>query len=362
MIRGLQREIGGFTIYHLGVYNVYMSEIRTDISKFIIHHVQKHSQDIVSFIAEKFNISRQRAHEFVKREVRKGNLLQVGQTRATQYFLAESKHIKFALKITPSLAEDQVWVKYIKPMILKYPDNIYRMCNYGFTEILNNAIDHSEGTAIFVEVKINEKDITFTIWDNGIGIFQKIQNALHLESIRESILHLSKGKFTTDPSKHTGEGIFFTSRIFDKFDILSSDLYYTFRDEDWILSSEKRESFGQGTSIQMSVLLDSKKTPKEVMDKYAGQEIGFEKTIVAVALSSDPKDPHVSRSQAKRLLMGLDKFKTVVLDFEGVESVGQAFVDEIFRVFQNEHPEIKFSVIRANEEINEMIQRGKGGN
>ena len=227
------------------------------------------------------------------------------------------------------------------------------------TEIMNNAIDHSEGTTIYVEAKINGKHIEFTVMDNGVGIFKKIQKALHLESIRESILHLSKGKFTTDPSKHTGEGIFFTSRIFDEFSILSGELYYSFRDEDWFLSSEKKEDFGQGTSIKMSVSLESKKTPKGVMDKYTDQEIGFGKTIVAVALSSDPKDPHVSRSQAKRLLMGLDKFKTVILDFEGVESVGQAFVDEIFRVFQNENPGITFNVIHENEEVSDMIQRGK---
>ena len=336
-----------------------MAEIRTDISEFILSEVEEHSKDIVSLVADKFNISRQRAHEFVKREVKKGGVLQIGKTRATQYFLAGGKHIKFLLKVTPSLAEDQIWLKYIKPMVLKYPDNIYRICNYGFTEILNNAIDHSEGTTVYVEVKISEKDIEFTIMDNGIGIFQKIKDALHLASIRESILHLSKGKFTTDPSKHTGEGIFFTSRIFDEFTILSSDLYYSFRDEDWFLSSEKKEDFGQGTGIKMSVLIESQKTPKEVMDKYADQEIGFGKTIVAVALSSDPKDPHVSRSQAKRLLMGLDKFKMVILDFEGVESVGQAFVDEVFRVFQNEHPNIRFYATNANKEVNEMIERGK---
>ncbi|MBU1124348.1 DUF4325 domain-containing protein [Patescibacteria group bacterium] len=359
VVRGaLQSPIWGFTKFYLGVYNMYMAVGRTDIGEFILSEVEEHSGDIVSIISGKFGISRQRAHEFVKREVRKGNLLQVGRTRSTRYFLTDGKYIQFSLVLTPELAEDQVWTKYIKQMIIKYPENIYRICNYGFTEILNNAIEHSEGSTVFIEVKISEKNVEFTIMDNGIGIFEKIQNALHLLSIKESILHLSKGKFTTDPSKHTGEGIFFTSRIFDDFSILSSDLYYSFKNEDWFLSSEKKESFGQGTGIRMIVSLDSRKTPKEVMDKYADQEIGFGKTIVAVALSSDPRDPHVSRSQAKRLLMGLDKFKTVILDFKDVESVGQAFVDEVFRVFQNEHPSVHFDYFNANNEVEEMIKRG----
>lgn len=243
-------------------------------------------------------------------------------------------------------------------MILSYPENIYRICAYGFTEIFNNAIDHSKGTTIITEIEISNNTLNITIMDNGIGIFRKIQEALHLDSIKESILHLSKGKFTTDPKNHTGEGIFFTSRMFDSFSILSSDTFYTFQNEDWFLSPEKNEDFKQGTLIKMVISLDSKKIPKEVFDQYADQEIGFGKTIVAVALGGDPNDPHVSRSQAKRLLMGLEKFNTIILDFKGVVSVGQSFVDEVFRVFKNEYPNITIHHVGANDEVEFMIKRG----
>jgi len=50
------------------------------------------------------------------------------------------------------------------------------------------------------------------------------------------------------------------------------------------------------------------------------------------SVKRDLNEPHVSRSQAKRLLMGLEKFNTIILDFKGVVSVGQAFVDQVFRV------------------------------
>lgn len=335
-----------------------ITQIREDIKDFLLKNVENHSSDIVSIIAEKFGISRQRAHTFVSREIKNGKIIKIGRTNSTQYFLVGGRHIEFTLKIIPNLAEDVIWTRYVKPMLLQYPDNIYRVCNYGFTEILNNAVGHSNGTIIYVKIEIMGKDIIIEIMDNGIGIFQKIQNALKLESIREAILHLSKGKFTTDPTNHTGEGIFFTSRIFDNFSIFSSDLFYTFKDEDWFLSAEKKEEFGQGTLIKMVISIDSKKTPKEIMDKYTDEEIGFSKTIVAVALSADPKDPHVSRSQAKRLMMGLEKFKRIILDFKGVKFVGQAFIDEVFRVFQNEHPNIKIDYVNANEDVKSMIKRG----
>ena len=108
----------------------------------------------------------------------------------------------------------------------------------------------------------------------------------------------------------------------------------------------------------MIIPIDSKKTAKEIMDQFSNQEIRFGKTIVAVALSADPGDPHISRSQAKRLLMGLEKFKQIVLDFKGVQSVGQAFVDEVFRVFKKEHSDIDIQYVNANNEVDGMIKRG----
>ncbi|KKW41932.1 MAG: hypothetical protein UY92_C0012G0011 [Candidatus Magasanikbacteria bacterium GW2011_GWA2_56_11] len=335
-----------------------MNENYPQISDFILEKSQTNQGDLVALVADRYNISRQRAHNYVTREVTKGNLIKVGKTRATRYFLASGNEIEFAIKIKPGLAEDKIWSKYVKPLLLKYPYNIQNIAAYGFTEIFNNAIDHSRGTSIYSNIKLEKGNLIITIMDNGVGIFKKIQEALQLESIRESILHLSKGKFTTDPSKHTGEGIFFTSRMLDRFSILSSDLFYSFQNQEWFLSPEKKENFGKGTCITMVLSPQSTKTPKEIFDQYADQEIGFWKTKVAVALSADPNDPHVSRSQAKRLLIGLEKFKSIILDFKNVESVGQAFVDEIFRVFQNEHPDITIQHVNANEDAESMIKRG----
>ncbi len=328
------------------------------IKEFIYEKIVNHPEDISNVLANEFGFSRQTAHKHLSKEIKNGKIIKIGRTKSTKYFLVGSKKINFSCKINSELAEDKIWSKYIKPMLSEYSNNIKQIVAYGFTEMFNNAIDHSGGKNIFTEVEIKNNAIEICIIDDGIGIFKKIQEALKLESARESLLHLSKGKFTTDPSRHSGEGIFFTSRVFDSFSILSTDLYYQFKGDEWFLSKEKPESFGQGTLINMNLSLDTTRTTKEVMDRFTDQNLGFDKTIVAVSLSSDPNDPHVSRSQAKRLMMGLEKFKTVVLDFNNVNSVGQAFVDEIFRVFANENPGIKIKYVRANAEVESMIKRG----
>ncbi|MFA6523187.1 MAG: DUF4325 domain-containing protein [Candidatus Peribacteraceae bacterium] len=332
---------------------------RIDIGDFILANLETHTADIVTYTAHQFGISRQRIHQYLLGLIAEGKIIKTGKTSDTRYFLTTGKILEFEEKITKDLAEDKIWTQFVRPMLIRYPDNIYKICQYGFTEIYNNAIDHSEGSIIFSRIEAEPNEIKITIMDNGIGIFEKIQRALNLSSPREAILHLSKGKFTTDRSKHTGEGIFFTSRICDSFSILSSDMYYTFRNNDWFLSDQRREDFGNGTFIKMRISLPSEKTVKGVMDRYSDSEIGFGKTIVAVRLSADADDPHISRSQAKRLLIGLDRFQHVVLDFNRVEEVGQAFIDEIFRVFQNEYPNMRIDYVNARPDVQSMIDRVK---
>jgi hypothetical protein len=73
-------------------------------------------------------------------------------------------------------------------------------------------------------------------------------------------------------------------------------------------------------------------------------------------------DKLISRSQAKRVLARVELFKTVVLNFKDVPTIGQAFADEIFRVFAQQHPQIDIVPIHINSEVKRMIERAKGAN
>jgi anti-sigma regulatory factor (Ser/Thr protein kinase) len=286
-----------------------------------------------------------------------------GKTRNRKYTLkpiVDSTMI-FALA---GLSEDVIWRQNVLPLLQEIPDNIKKICAYGFTEMLNNAIDHSDGKTVTVHVKRTQKKIELSILDDGIGIFNKIQKAFGLDDVLHSILELSKGKLTTDPKHHTGEGIFFSSRIFDRFSILSGKLFFSHTSNpnnidgsDWLI--EHKTGSVQGTIIQMEVGLDTQRTTKEVFDHYSDDEPNFSKTHVPVFLAQYGDENLISRSQAKRLLTRFDRFKEIVLDFQNVESIGQAFADEIFRVFKSEHLNINLYPINANEEVMRMIVRAQ---
>ncbi len=65
----------------------------------------------------------------------------------------------------------------------------------------------------------------------------------------------------------------------------------------------------------------------------------------------------MSRSKAKRVMSGVAKFKEVVLDFSGVERIGQAFANEIFRVYANAHPAVNVQYLNAAPAVERLIRR-----
>jgi hypothetical protein len=87
-------------------------------------------------------------------------------------------------------------------------------------------------------------------------------------------------------------------------------------------------------------------------------EPAFDKTEIQVRLYT-MGTIYVSRSQARRVLTGLDKFKTITLDFTNVPAIGQAFADEIFRVFKRNHPTIMINPIYMNEAVSFMVARAQ---
>jgi anti-sigma regulatory factor (Ser/Thr protein kinase) len=332
----------------------------TRVRHFILENVASHPGDIAKRTATRFGITRQAVNKHLHRLVEEGSLTETGQTRNRSYALAALSEWDHSYPIETGLAEDVVWTREIRLALGNLADNVLRLWQHGFTEMFNNAIDHSEGSQIYVAIRRTARDTEMLIADNGVGIFRKIQTRLSLLDERHAILELSKGKLTTDPAHHTGEGIFFTSRMFDSFDILSGDVSFsqTYGDEnDWIRDNPQ---FQNGTTVWMRLHNETNRTAKAIFDEYvSGDDYDFSRTVVPVVLAQYVGDPLISRSQAKRVLARVDLFRTVVFDFSGVESIGQAFADEIFRVFAQAHPAINLQFIHANTAVRQMIRRAQ---
>jgi anti-sigma regulatory factor (Ser/Thr protein kinase) len=320
------------------------------IRQFILANLDEHPHDVTTLAAKHFGLTRQAINLHLSRLIKERHVTREGQTRKTRFYLAPTK--TWRKRYPQKQSESDVWENDVLSQVSDLPENALDIWRYCFTEMFNNAVDHSFGTRISVQLKRTAAHVEITVIDNGVGIFKKIQKAMKFSNARYATLELAKGKFTTDPAHHTGEGIFFTSKMLDAFDISSGGVYFT-------SASPLKNS--RGTAVWMKLKNSSDRSRKQVFDAYASpdSDYAFSKTVVPVKMAELNRNDLVSRSQAKRLLLRIDRFQTVVLDFKNVDQIGQAFADEIFRVFVRRHPGINVQFINANEDVTKMIRRAQ---
>lgn len=339
------------------------------LEKFILNLAERKDKisgrDVISSYGKK--ISRQYASQVTKKLVQEGKLFKIGSTRNAFYVSAKKDLSHFqrlmgvSLKLLNKNLEEHKILDSITHKALFFDslkENIKSIFNYTFSEMLNNAIEHSQSKNIKVEVFKEDKNLNFIVDDFGVGVFRNIMQKRKLKSELEAIQDLLKGKTTTQPQAHTGEGIFFTSKLADVFTLESYDYKLTIDNvipDIFIGKSERRK---KGTKVIFSIALNSKKHTVDIFRNYQTNQdtMEFGKTEVKVKLYT-LGTIHISRSQARRVLAGLEKFKLVILDFDKVPMVGQGFADEIFRVFKLKHPEIKIRPINMNDAVKFMIKR-----
>lgn len=325
-----------------------------------------------SKLAARFDVSRQYLNRLINVLVREGRLVKIGETRYAYYVLPEyalqhpgilpARYIK---TYSNTSLEEHVVLSRIEqeyPSLNKLPENIRSIFTYAFSEMFNNAIEHSQSKKIRVEVAVRNKRLLFVVEDYGIGVFRNVMKERKLESEFEAMRDLLKGKTTTAPKSHSGEGIFFTSKVGDKF-ILDSYGYQLLVDNELPdVFIEKIKSVKKGTRVTFELNTSSPLHLNDIFKKYtsagAGKDYGFDKTEIRIKLYT-MAGVYISRSQARRVLAGLEKFKVIVFDFDQVSVVGQAFADEIFRVFHHKYPRIRLETENMNEGVGFMVERAR---
>lgn len=337
-----------------------------DIQKLVLKELVKKKKIKVVDIVRATGFSRAYINRFFKELRNKRKIVLIGKANKAHYISAE-KDIAVAAKkkilslrrilknvnLSESIVLDET--KRDTGIFLDLPKNVAAILDYAFTEMLNNAIEHSHSDKIIVVMERDVKGINFQVIDFGIGIFKNIIKKRKLKNELEAIQDLLKGKQTTLPKEHTGEGIFFTSKAGDKLIIRGSGKKLIF---DNILKDVFIEDIKaiKGTKIKFEISKNSKQNLSSLFREYSGKAFEFSKTKVTVNLY-EIDNAYISRSQARRILNGLDKFKIIILDFKKVKAAGQGFADEVFRVWQNHHPNIEIIYKNTNQNISFMIKR-----
>ena len=181
-----------------------------DIRRFIVENVDKHSTDIAAMAANKFSITRQAINKHLKNLASEGALTASGKTRNRTYRLCSQLEYRKEFKLGNGINEDIAWDHAVEKFVSSFPENVKDIWHYSFTEMFNNAIDHSDGNNVFLQITKTAANTQLLLADDGVGIFKKIQKAMNLEDERHAILDCAgKANDRSRKAHRTGDILYF---------------------------------------------------------------------------------------------------------------------------------------------------------
>lgn len=329
------------------------------VKSYILRLIKSNRKDYVKSAVEAFGVSKSSVYNYVKQMEADGLIEKSGNS-----YTLKTESYCYSFKNAGDLGEDRIYNQFISQHI-QFKKNVNSIWYYAFTEMMNNAIEHSSSENIYVGINQNCLETQILIKDDGIGIFKNIQKFMKESrnesvSLRECVSLLFAGRFTTAKQYHTGEGIFFTSHIMDEFIIYSDDNFFTRNN---FTSSQIEDenlhnfmSMDKGTLVKMTLGNNSKKVLSEVFNTFAPVDEGFIKTIIPIAHMFPGGNP-VSRSEARRLLESISVFTDIKLDFSGVEEIGQGFAHELFVLGKQKYPQMSLKTANTCRAVEDMIKR-----
>lgn len=331
------------------------------LTTWITAAASEHSLDLAAHIEERTGASRRAALAALKRLVDAGWLTRTGSSRRPVFAPGPLRQVVRSYTLH-GLQEDLPWQRDFAPHFA-LPRHVARMIQHGFTELVNNAADHSGGTSVTVSLRQTPTHVQLLVSDDGVGVFHKICSAFELEDPQHAMLELSKGRLTSAPDAHTGRGLFFSSQLADVFDIHANNTAYQRRAWESTGWKKGRALPRQGSSIYMAIALNTTRTLDGVMAAWslAGDGIEFDQTRVQLRLLTSEGQALDSRAAARRVGARLTSFKRAEIDFDGVTDVGHGFTDELFRVFAKAHPQIELVPINASPRIEALVRSARAG-
>lgn len=329
------------------------------LTQWITPAAVQHGATLPQHLMQRLQIGRQQAGALLRQLVAQQWLQTDGATRSPRYRPGPLRQVVKAYPL-PGLQEDLPWRRDIAPC-LDLPSELSLMAEHALTELLNNAIDHSGGSSVTVSVRQTPLQLQLLVSDDGCGLFERIAQRFQIAEPRLAMLELSKGKLTSAPERHSGHGLFFTSRLADVFDLHANEAAFQCRAWDPRGWHSGRPAARRGTSVYLALALDTDRTLDAVLraQSRSGQDYGFERTRVSLGLlgagSEGGGTMLASRAEARRVLHRLAQFRQVEIDFGGIERVGHGFADEMFRVFGSAHPALELLPVGMGPQVAAMV-------
>ena len=316
----------------------------------------QHPHALAEQVAARLAISRRGANRLLQQLVAARWLVNHGSPRRPRHAPGLLRQVVRRYPLT-GLDEHRPWSRDFAPCFT-LPAGVARIAQHAFTELVNNAIDHSGGTCVTVSMRQTPSHLQLLVSDDGCGLFARIDTCFGIDDPALATLELSKGKLSSQPERHSGRGLFFTARLADVLDIHANRHAFQRRGWDGGRWHAMRAAAAHGTSVFVGISLDTPRRIDDVLRAHSldGAGYAFERTHVPLALLGDDGRAGLeSRAQAKHAVARLARFRRAEIDFAGIGSLGHGFADELFRVFARAHPDTELVPLNATPSMRALI-------
>ncbi len=316
----------------------------TPLTLWITQAALEHGPLLPEHLMQRLAVSRRAANKMLQELVAAQWLASQGTGRKTDYRPGALRQVvqRYPLQ---RLQEDLPWRSDFAPFF-ELPPEVGRMVQHAFTELLNNAVDHSAGSTVTVSLRQTPLQAQLLVSDDGCGLFERIAQGFGIADPRLALLELSKGKLTSAPDAHCGHGLYFTARLADVLCLHANRVGFQRRAweaQPWRSSTPVVQG---GTSVYLAISLDTARTLDSVLCDYSLSpgSYAFERTEVPLQLMATDA-VLASRAEARRAVARLALFRRADINFSGIEDIGQGFADEMFRVFRKAHPDVELVAV-----------------
>jgi anti-sigma regulatory factor (Ser/Thr protein kinase) len=324
------------------------------ITPWITAAALQHQPDLPAHLMARLGISRRRAGLLLKKLVAAQWLVSEGTPRRPAHRPGALRQVvqHYALQ---GLQEDLPWRRDFAPFF-ELPAGVQRMAQHAFTELVNNAVDHSGGSRVTVSMRQTPLHLQLLVSDDGCGLFDRIAQSFAIDDPRLAMFELSKGKLTSQPERHSGHGLFFSSRLADVFDVHANRAAFQYRGWGAPGWHATRSAPHNGTSIYLAIALDTTRTLDAVLRASSndGGGYGFERTRVPLRLIGEGR-ALASRADARHVVTRLAQFRHAEIDFSGIDDVGHGFADELFRVARGSLPGVVIEAVGTGPRVSAML-------
>lgn len=299
-------------------------------------------------VQQRAGISRQAAHLQLRTLVKAGRLEPFGAGPARRYRLPDAATRRLSFPRAGLRAAD-VWtlVEQRTPAVAALAPAPKALARYAVLQLVDNVIDHAGATKLELDVHPGEP-LRFTLLDDGAGLFERLRVGLGAATVLEAAQALGKPNLPSGGPGHTGEGLFFVMKAVDLLELEGNGLKFV-ADPARADTALLRVPVRPGTRATFAIRTD-RTVPLD--DLFAGWTEAFRISRAQLRVKLYELGVRfVSRSEARRLLAGMETIRELVLDFTGVEGVGQAFADEVFRVWAPAHPDVRLTAIGMNDVV-----------